>query len=620
MPPLNRRRSARAVLLALAALLTCAGIAFAAVGLTNPSFENDLEGWTAQTVREQVYEQPVEVVAPDCSNADAARRSVCIITSDTFTNADAASPQTFTVTPIDGTKMARLGGPFTSADQDQTLDRYQLKQSFTVDPENPVLKLNYNIFTYDYTGFDELLFSVRLVDEQGSEISQFAQGSFGTGTDLKTTGWQAGYIDLSGYENQTVHLLIDSGGTSDHLYGFWAYVDAGEVPVAPVSAPQVEVPEGVDVQFFGDENTGQTWINIPNSQVPEECLDLTINLPINAGAGVVSDVSLIFNGDPQEMTDADDNGTWTTVLQVCPGQDGPILVQYTLTEEGVSQTFLIPIGGLTLIDPAGVVYDKAEYDAAVAGGATADAARAAAAIQGAKVRLQRKTDGVWSNVLSGDPGISPNVNPETTGEDGRYAWDVEEGDWRVVVSADGYKTTTSNEVHVPPPVLDLHVAMESTTTPQPPDDDGDGVPNSSDKCPNQAAGTADGCPKPPDPPGPPAQPAPDGDGDGVADSSDQCPTAAGSLPNGCNPPSGTIPGPKKGACEGLTGTKLAACNRAQALAKKIATCNKIKNKTKRRTCVRKAKALAKCQTVKNKKKKAACVRKAKKIGAKKKKR
>ena len=58
------------------------------------------------------------------------------------------------------------------------------------------------------------------------------------------------------------------------------------------------------------------------------------------------------------------------------------------------------------------------------------------------------------------------------------------------------------------------------------DDDGDGVPNSKDKCPNTPAGTkvnADGCPL-------------DSDGDGVPDDMDECPnTPAGAkvLANGC---------------------------------------------------------------------------------------
>lgn len=72
-------------------------------------------------------------------------------------------------------------------------------------------------------------------------------------------------------------------------------------------------------------------------------------------------------------------------------------------------------------------------------------------------------------------------------------------------------------------------AYELASDPLPVDSDGDGVPDSSDACPNQAGSQADGCPPPPPPP-----PA-DTDGDGVPDSQDACPNVAGSQADGCNP-------------------------------------------------------------------------------------
>lgn len=85
----------------------------------------------------------------------------------------------------------------------------------------------------------------------------------------------------------------------------------------------------------------------------------------------------------------------------------------------------------------------------------------------------------------------------------------------------------------PPPVV-------TAPPPQPPpvvDSDGDGVPDSVDKCPNTPAGTkvdADGCPVVT--PAPPPPPVVDSDGDGVPDSVDKCPnTPAGTKvdANGC---------------------------------------------------------------------------------------
>jgi hypothetical protein len=135
-------------------------------------------------------------------------------------------------------------------------------------------------------------------------------------------------------------------------------------------------------------------------------------------------------------------------------------VEFTLTEGGnPPQVFRIPVGGLALIDPQGVVYDGARFDQAIAAGKSAEQARATAAISGATVRLQRLVSGAFVNVLSGDPGITPNVNPQTTAANGIYQWDVQAGTYRVAVTAPGCQDAVSQAVDIPPPALDLHVRM-----------------------------------------------------------------------------------------------------------------------------------------------------------------
>lgn len=60
---------------------------------------------------------------------------------------------------------------------------------------------------------------------------------------------------------------------------------------------------------------------------------------------------------------------------------------------------------------------------------------------------------------------------------------------------------------------------------RPVDSDGDGVADAEDRCPAQAAPTADGCPTPLAPAAPPR----DTDGDGIDDSKDECPGTLGGL-------------------------------------------------------------------------------------------
>lgn len=196
-------------------------------------------------------------------------------------------------------------------------------------------------------------------------------------------------------------------------------------------------------------------------------MPLTVSVPLQVGGGTIdpSSVSLVVNKasggtDIYPMTPV--AGSANTFSKEIPCvTKSTLFVQYSLTENGATQTFSVPLGGITLIDPQGVVYDKSTFDAQTAAGKTDDDARAAAAISGATVRLQRfdSGSGDFVSVLSGDPGIAPNVNPEVTGPDGKYQWDVSAGKYRVLVTAPGYVPVTGPGVDIPPPVLDGHIAM-----------------------------------------------------------------------------------------------------------------------------------------------------------------
>lgn len=203
-------------------------------------------------------------------------------------------------------------------------------------------------------------------------------------------------------------------------------------------------------------------------------LNLPVTVNLQPGAGTISSVKLAVT-DPSRHNPTDtstslpstayadnapsSNGNSFSFVVKCV-VNGEMWVEFQLTEGAVTQTFRIPVGGLALIDPQGVVYDGASYDQAIAGGQSPEQARATAAIKGATVTLQRLVNGSFLNVLSGDPGIIPHVNPQTTGTDGIYQWDVQTGTYRVAVTASGCQDTVSPPVDIPPPVLDLHVRMD----------------------------------------------------------------------------------------------------------------------------------------------------------------
>jgi hypothetical protein len=105
------------------------------------------------------------------------------------------------------------------------------------------------------------------------------------------------------------------------------------------------------------------------------------------------------------------------------------------------------MAGVYLIDPSGVVFDS----------------DTSTPISGASVTLE------WFNPAQSayqamSPSLhagmfSPEVNPQLTGDDGRYAWDTAPGTYRVQVLKAGCDPATSASVTVPPPVTDLDVGL-----------------------------------------------------------------------------------------------------------------------------------------------------------------
>jgi hypothetical protein len=245
---------------------------------------------------------------------------------------------------------------------------------------------------------------------------------------------------------------------------------SGKLPVQVQKNP--DNPEAPNYIFGRSASAAAGFVDCTFDQRSGRELHLPVSVTLQPGAGTISNVSLALT-DPSRHTPtnlasslpvADSspaiNGNTYSFAVDCV-VNGEMWVEFTLTEgANPPQIFRIPVGGLALIDPQGVVYDGRLYDQAVAAGKTADEARVAAAISGATVHLQRLVGGTFVNVLSGDPGIKPNVNPQTTGADGIYQWDVQAGTYRVAVTATGCKDAVSQSVDIPPPALDLHVRLD----------------------------------------------------------------------------------------------------------------------------------------------------------------
>lgn len=162
----------------------------------DPSFESgDLSGW----------------------NIDSAPDSVGVSSGDSY------------ATPLYGNSMAVLGTPGTYIGQLPGLN--SISQVFKA--VDKVIQFAFNIFTFDYTGWDLFGGKLSVVDtgEVIAEEWQTAWGPIGD-TSLKTTGWQEITIDVSAYSGQELKLEVGCGGTWDYLYGTWCYFDGPPPPVA----------------------------------------------------------------------------------------------------------------------------------------------------------------------------------------------------------------------------------------------------------------------------------------------------------------------------------------------------------------------------------------------------
>ena len=99
----------------------------------------------------------------------------------------------------------------------------------------------------------------------------------------------------------------------------------------------------------------------------------------------------------------------------------------------------------TRMDPSGIVYEAVESNLLSGVAATC---------------YDVTNDVIWDGSQFGE------VNPQITGDEGFYAWDVPVGDWRVDFSKEGYEDTSTAVVTVPPPQMGLTTGMIAKDGPE----------------------------------------------------------------------------------------------------------------------------------------------------------
>ena len=128
------------------------------------------------------------------------------------------------------------------------------------------------------------------------------------------------------------------------------------------------------------------------------------------------------------------------------GDGGNVVVEWSCPGDVLESAFEVK-GAIDLIDPSGNVVD----------------AKTGRPVEFATVRLE------FTPVRGGRFGIPslsllrPQVNPQTTGADGAFAWDVAAGFWRLRVSAFAYRAFTSATFEIPPEVTGLKLRLRRSS-------------------------------------------------------------------------------------------------------------------------------------------------------------
>lgn len=110
---------------------------------------------------------------------------------------------------------------------------------------------------------------------------------------------------------------------------------------------------------------------------------------------------------------------------------------------------------LPILDPSGFVYE----------GVMSNRVEGVTATIYYKEMVEDMYGDLHENIVKWDAAEYAQENPLFTDENGDYRWDVPQGLWQVKFEKEGYETTYSDWLPVPPPQLDVNIAMKQNVQP-----------------------------------------------------------------------------------------------------------------------------------------------------------
>ncbi|MCV9884481.1 leucine-rich repeat domain-containing protein [Metabacillus halosaccharovorans] len=158
----------------------------------------------------------------------------------------------------------------------------------------------------------------------------------------------------------------------------------------------------------------------------------------------VEDAKIHFLGEEYSLTKHAD--TYTAQIPDTWSSYGEQMLEISFVTSEGNEIRLPLMEVIVLIDPSGYVFEGSIENR----------------LKGATAVVEQFTGSRWKQW---DAEFYGQINPQVTDAEGRYGWDVIQGDWRVIFSKEGYDTYTSRTVVVPPAETQLNVPLVRTSNP-----------------------------------------------------------------------------------------------------------------------------------------------------------
>ena len=312
-----------------------------------------------------------------------------------------------------------------------------------------------------------------------AEVTGTLKGQF-TFEDVEPGDYRVYFLDPTGrYVNEYYNNASSSNEATTIHVTSGATTDLGTTVIDPPATPLVNISTQSGVTT--DPRTGMA--RIMQAKGSRTAITVRTNFPIVCPSGALAAVTLDQSGsaDRYRMSETSvGSGSYEATIPASKVNDGKLSISWRCPDSSSSERR--EVGEVILYDPSGLITDA--WTGQPVQQATVTLYRVPnwlpdTADQTGDCRtVSTRTGTDWSQTptdtlslgvainpdlgLSGTQEISPALNPQLTGDDGRYGWDVVTGCWYVVVTATDYVPLVSAVVGVPPLVTDLNLVLTPT--------------------------------------------------------------------------------------------------------------------------------------------------------------